>query len=123
MPRTGRATTQRILIVDDDADYRAFLRQVLEEMDYEVVEAPDGRTALELLEAEAFQVVLLDLFMPGMDGAEVLARLPPSGPRVVLLTGAPIQDVSSALSRKPHYYLPKGAGPEALSLMLHSLGA
>ncbi len=112
-----------ILIVDDDQDYRTFLKLALEEMGHSVIEADCGKRALEVLAEEDIDVLLLDLYMPEMGGDEVLARLPPGGPRVVLLTGAPVADVSAALSRQPHYYLPKGAGPDALALLLDSLHA
>ena len=55
--------------------------------------------------------MLLDLRMPGLDGHEVMARLPPDGPRVVLLTSAGMDEVQQALATRPHYYLPKDRGP------------
>lgn len=63
----------RVLVVDDDRAIRETLRAVLEEEGYAVVEAADGRRALEILRAEAaHHLVLLDLRMPVMDGAAVL---------------------------------------------------
>ncbi|MCI0571382.1 MAG: response regulator [Myxococcaceae bacterium] len=112
---------RKVLVVDDDADWRGFLRTSLEELGYETHEASDGPGALELLKRERFGVVLLDLLMPGMSGEDVVARLPAGAPRVVFLTGAPVQDVGPALASGAHYYLPKGANREQLELMLHSL--
>lgn len=62
-----------ILIVDDDRAIRATLRAVLEDEQYKVLEADNGKTALALLQATYGPVVvLLDLRMPGLDGAGVL---------------------------------------------------
>ena len=58
----------RILIVDDDEALRESLELVLSAEDYEVVAAPDGASALALLEKGPVDVVLCDLRMPGVDG-------------------------------------------------------
>ncbi|MGQ0507423.1 MAG: response regulator [Myxococcaceae bacterium] len=121
---TGRASSkERILVVDDDADWREFLRLNLEELGYETVEASNGRDALETLRTQTFSVVFLDLRMPGMDGEEVVQNLPAEHPQIVFLTSAPASEVGGALRSGPHYYLPKGATRQELSLMLESLGA
>ncbi len=65
--------TIQILIVDDDRSIRGTLRAVLEDEDYQVLEADNGNTALALLRASyGPMVVLLDLRMPGLDGSGVL---------------------------------------------------
>jgi len=67
----------RILVVDDYEDWRAVLRALLEAHGFDVEEAENGREALEKLErmGDETALVLLDLMMPGMDGAEVIAEL------------------------------------------------
>ena len=112
-----------MLVVDDDPSWRAMLVLELHELGYETLEAADGSEALRLLEHEDCSVMLLDLRMPGLDGREVMARLPAKGPRVVLLTAAGMDEVQEALASMPHYYLPKAAGREELALMLQSLDA
>ncbi|MCP3101476.1 response regulator [Myxococcus sp. K15C18031901] len=116
--------SRKVLVVDDDADWREFLRLSLEELGYEATEAADGREALESLQrGERYEVMLLDLHMPGMSGREVVERLPRGQlPRIVFLTSAAAQDVGAALLSGPHYYLPKGASQDQLSLLLQSLG-
>jgi CheY-like chemotaxis protein len=111
-------------VVDDDADWREFLRLSLEDLGYETTEAADGQEALDSLKrGEKFGVMLLDLNMPGMSGLEVVEKLPRAHrPRIVFLTSAAAQDVGSALLSGPHYYLPKGASRDQLSLLLESLG-
>lgn len=69
-------TNHWILIADDDEDFADILRQLLEEEGYRVVTAPDGFTALEIMQREgAPTALLLDMMMPGLDGHEVLQRL------------------------------------------------
>jgi two-component system chemotaxis response regulator CheY len=65
----------KILIVDDSALSRRTLRRILESAGYEVVEADDGMTALELYFLEKPHLVLLDLVMTGMYGIDVLVKL------------------------------------------------
>jgi len=114
---------RKVLVVDDDPSWRQMLSLELEELGYEPVQAADGAEALRLLETIECSVILLDLRMPGLDGHEVMARLPPEGPRVVILTAAGLDEVQEALAARPHYYLPKGAGRNELALMLQSLAA
>jgi CheY-like chemotaxis protein len=65
----------RILIVDDEPFNLDLLEQELELLGYDSVRAVDGRKALERLEAEPFDLVLLDVMMPGIDGYGVLERM------------------------------------------------
>src|SRR5262245_30405826 len=64
-----------LLIVDDDPMDRAMLRRYLTPHGFQVTEAGDGPEALALLESQQFDVVLLDILMPGMTGLEVLLDL------------------------------------------------
>jgi DNA-binding response OmpR family regulator len=121
--RAARRTppNRRILVVDDDSDWREFLRVSLEEMGYEADEAASGEDALESLDEDDYGVMLLDLHMPGMSGEEVVEKLGAKKPRVVFLTSARADEVGSALRTGAHYYLPKGANRQQLELLLHSL--
>ena len=121
-PMVSAGDARKVLVVDDDADWREFLRLCLEELGYEAIEAANGQEALDSLARQRYGVMLLDLNMPGMNGLEVLERMPRGDPpRVVLLTAAAVQDVGGALRSGPHYYLPKGASRDQLSLLLQSL--
>jgi len=64
-----------VLVVDDEWDIRELLVDTLLDAGLEVIEAPDGETALERVAQSRPDLVLLDLWMPGMDGFDVLARL------------------------------------------------
>jgi DNA-binding response OmpR family regulator len=67
--------TRRILVVDDQADIRGVTELVLAGAGYQVRTAGDGEEALLRLRSEAFDLVLLDVNMPGMDGWETLRLL------------------------------------------------
>jgi DNA-binding response OmpR family regulator len=80
--------TSSILIVDDERNMRATLADILSDEGYEVVAAESGERALELLEDRAFDLVLLDIRMAGMDGMEVFhqIRRKKSDAQVVLMS-------------------------------------
>ena len=84
--------SRKILIVDDSALSRRTLRRILESAGYEVVEANDGMTALEVYFLEKPSLVLLDLVMKGMYGLEVLVKLREMDPNaLVVVASADIQ--------------------------------
>jgi CheY-like chemotaxis protein len=64
-----------ILLVEDQEVNRTFVQRLLERQGYRITPAADGLMALDLLEREPYDLVLLDIQMPGMGGEEVLARL------------------------------------------------
>jgi DNA-binding response OmpR family regulator len=79
----------KVLVADDDVDLCTLLRTNLEADGFVVLTAGDGRQALELIESEKPDVVLLDIMMPVLDGYGVLERLskdPHEGTRVILIT-------------------------------------
>ena len=111
----------KVLIVDDDPDWREFLRHALEDLGYEAIEASSGPEAIERLRScRGCRVMLLDLHMPGMNGEDVFEQLDGGGPEVVFLTSARADELK-ALRQGDCYYLPKGASREELGLLLHSL--
>ncbi len=90
--RMSQARPSTVMVVEDEAALRAGIRRMLQEEGYNVVEAENGATALQLLEgpaSETIDLVLTDLRMPVMDGrqlASALARRRPSLP-VVFMSG------------------------------------
>ena len=82
----------KILIVDDSALSRRTLRRILETANYEIIEADDGMTALEVYFLEKPKLVLLDLVMKGMYGLDVLVKLREMDPKaLVVVASADIQ--------------------------------
>ncbi len=89
----------RILVVDDEIVIRALLSETLKDDGHEVVLAEDGRPAIELLEQGRFDAVISDIYMPDVNGIEVLLavkRLDPDCP-VVMITGFPSPDTVTKL--------------------------
>ena len=78
-----------ILIVDDEAGIRTSVRGVLADEGYRVLEAEDGRDALDLIASEHPRLVILDIWMPGMDGIELLRHIRDSHPGtpVIVISG------------------------------------
>jgi len=74
-----------ILVVDDEANIRHTLRGVLSDEGYDVVEAQDGRRALELLAHELPQLAIVDIWMPEMDGIELVSRMRQQAPEVPVI--------------------------------------
>jgi CheY-like chemotaxis protein len=64
--------TPHVLFVDDEAALRALMAERLRERGFEVVEAESGEKALDLLDQFAFDIIITDLRMPGIDGGRVI---------------------------------------------------
>ncbi|OGQ98032.1 MAG: hypothetical protein A2521_16440 [Deltaproteobacteria bacterium RIFOXYD12_FULL_57_12] len=79
----------RVLLVDDDEDFRTVLAERLRMRQLETMAAGSGPEAIAAMQRQPFDVVVLDLRMPGMDGIEALRQIKEIQPRVevVLLTG------------------------------------
>ncbi len=78
-----------ILIVDDEPGIRQSLKGALEDEGYKASAAESGEAGLELLKKRAFDVILLDIWLPGMDGLEALERIKQSddAPEVIMISG------------------------------------
>ena len=79
----------RVLLVDDEEDFRVTLAKRLQKRELEVVAVESGRQALEAVKGQPPDVVVLDVKMPGMDGLETLRELKQINPliEVIMLTG------------------------------------
>ena len=75
----------RVLLVDDEPAIRRSLRLPLQELGFQAVEASRGEEALHLVRADSFDVVLLDINMPGIGGMKTLERLRALAPRLPIL--------------------------------------
>ncbi|MBC7248742.1 MAG: response regulator [Anaerolineae bacterium] len=88
----------KILIVDDSSLSRRMLRQALEPLGHQIIEAPEGLTALELYALHQPDLVLLDLTMSGMYGLEVLRKLREMDQEArVIIATADIQNSTRAM--------------------------
>ena len=79
----------KTLVVDDELVFRSLISRAVERVGHEVQVAEDGRNALQLMEQEAFDLVITDWHMPGMTGTELIARIREQRPKlpVIMITG------------------------------------
>ena len=102
----------RLLIVDDVAENRDILVRRFQRLGYQTVEADGGARALELVAQQPFDLVLLDIVMPEVDGLEVLAKIRQTHsadalPVVMVTAKAASEDVAGALELGANDYLTK----------------
>ena len=97
--RGGRSNrdTMRILVVEDEARIQAFLTRGLEAEGYTVVAADNGRDGLALASAEQWDLVVLDLLLPGLSGLQVLRELHRVRPRLPVLILSARSDLQTKL--------------------------
>ena len=114
-----------LLGIDDDPVVRSMLSRSLEEGGHQVVTAKDGTEGLDMARAEAFDVILLDVLMPGLDGYEVLERLKKDRTLrhipVVMITA--LDDIESAvrcIELGADDYLPKPIDPVVLGARINA---
>jgi DNA-binding NtrC family response regulator len=108
---------KRILIVDDEPNVRLVFRTTLESTGYQLATAENGETALNELLHRPFDLVLLDLQMPGMDGMTVLQRLRDSDnnvPVVIVTAHGSVPNAVQAMKLGAIDFLCKPLAPDAL---------
>jgi DNA-binding NtrC family response regulator len=112
-----------ILAVDDDREITTWLKKTLEYRRYEVSVADDGPAALRALEASAFDLVLLDIKMPGMDGLTVLHRIKeahPDLPVVMISAHGTIETAVEATREGAFDFLPKPLDLDKLLIVVRN---
>src|SRR5471032_3152059 len=113
----------RILIVDDDPDIRELLRELLTRAGYDVIEAPDGRTALRSLYETPPALVILDVTMPEMDGYQTLERIRDLSEVPVIMVTARTQELEKVrgLTSGADDYVMKPFGRQELLARVQAL--
>jgi DNA-binding NtrC family response regulator len=104
-----------ILVVDDEEVVRRSFARILDQMDCDAQSAADGEQALHAMEQRPFDVVLLDIRLPGVQGLEVLKAIKQRWPasEVVIITGYPtVESAKQALQLGACNYLAKPAEPD-----------
>jgi len=117
--------TERILVVDDNRVNRMTLLSSLQSLGYQVELAEDGRQALEMVGAKTFDLMLLDILMPEMDGFEVLDNLQANGqlhelPVIVVSSVDDMDSIVRGIEMGAEDYLPK---PFNATLLRARIGA
>lgn len=111
----------KILIVDDEQIIRDSFSRVLLKEGYAVEAVASGRLALERIAEEPFDLVLLDLKMPGLDGLETLREIKARDPDIIciMITGYPtIESAVKAVKSGAYDYLTKPCNPEELRMVV-----
>ena len=110
------SVTLRVLLIDDDVRLFDLLSNYLGQNGLDVTHAADGRNGLDMLEKDVFDVVLLDLMMPGMDGLEVCRRIREKSnvPLLMLTAKGDETDRVVGLELGADDYIPKPFGPREL---------
>ncbi|HAH07866.1 MAG TPA: sigma-54-dependent Fis family transcriptional regulator [Elusimicrobia bacterium] len=110
-----------VLVIDDEEVLRDSCRQILERRGYSVEEAGSGAEGLKALHRRSFDLVILDLRMPGMPGLDVLRRIKEAAPEtlVLIITGHPsVSSAVEAMKLGAYDFLPKPFTPEEMLSIL-----
>ncbi len=111
-----------IFVVDDEESHRMMLRAHLEEEGFDVVEASDGQEAVDRIKDKFFDLVLIDIRMPRMDGMEALRQIKKitSAIPVIMMTAyGSINSAIEALKSGAEDYLPKPLDMDELLIKVH----
>src|SRR2546425_7364550 len=114
----------RVLVVDDDADVGEFLRDALSVWSYDVTLMTSGREAVDLISHQIFDAALVDIWMPEMDGLQVLDEMKRHDPalEVVMMTGNPMVETAvQALKSGAYDYLIKPLNLDELQHLMQQV--
>jgi two-component system response regulator HydG len=112
---------QKILVVDDEQSHRLMLKAILTREGYAVSEADDGSSAVQAVEKESFDLILMDIRMGDMDGIEALRRIKktsPSIPVIMMTAYASLKTAVEALKSGAYDYLTKPLDAEELKILV-----
>ena len=118
------STRLPILLIDDDAKLARLLREYLGGQGFSLAHAPDGKLGLVMLKAKAYQLLLLDVMLPEMDGIEVCRRAREAGfilPILMLTARGEEADRVMGLELGADDYLSKPFGPRELLARIRAL--
>ena len=111
----------RILIVEDDENIRKTMKNILQQKGYETDTAKTGREAEQKAKAGFYNMALLDIKLPDMEGTQLLAKLHENTPKMVkiMVTGYPsLENAMEALNQGPDAYVTKPVKPAKLLALI-----
>lgn len=119
-------SAKKLLLVEDDPQIRGLVNLLLKRDDIEITEAADGGETMEYLSRETYDVILLDIMMPVLDGYEVLRRIRNETvnartPVVILTSRAQDADILKGYALGATLYITKPFEPEDLVGQVHQL--
>jgi DNA-binding NtrC family response regulator len=113
----------RILVIDDDVNIRKSLEAILSAEGYNVDLAKNGKEAIKKSESTVYNVALIDIRLPDMDGVELLTRVKDNVPKMrkIIITGYPsVQNAIEAVNRKADAYLVKPVDVKKLLIIIET---
>ncbi len=116
-------SSTKILVVDDEPNIRKLIKNILEDEGYEVVEVESGNQAFRLVQEQDFDCVLLDVWMPGMNGLEVLELIKAGRESlpVIMISGHANVDLAvQALKKGAFDFIEKPLGTERILAVVHN---
>jgi two-component system response regulator PilR (NtrC family) len=114
---------KKILVVDDERSMREFLGIMLAKEGYSVTQCPDGETALKQMEEDIFDLAIMDIRMPKMDGIAVLERIKETAPEtvVIMITAFASTDTAVQAMKKGAYdYITKPFKIDEIKLIIRN---
>lgn len=98
-----------ILVAEDEADLREILKVTLEQQGYRAILASDGDEAIKKIEKKSFQMALIDIKMPGVNGKELVSKIKQINPLmpIVIITGSPDFKEEMSLKKQAYEYIYK----------------
>ncbi len=119
-------SVKKLLLVEDDPQIRGLVSMLLKNEHIEISEAADGGETMEILARESFDVIVLDIMMPVLDGYEVLRRIRSESlnvrtPVVVLTSRSQDSDILKGYALGATLYITKPFEPEDLVAQVHQL--
>ncbi len=121
-PSNQRPYDPRILIVDDEKRIRDGCHKILTQEGFDVARAETGEIGVEMMEKDHFDIVLLDLMMPGLSGFDVLAHVKARYPDTVfiVISGyATVEHSIEAMKKGAFDFIPKPFSPDQLRLIVY----
>ena len=115
---------KKVLVVDDEDILRMLLTDTLEYDQFIVEEAEDGQEALEKIQSNEYDVIILDYMLPRMTGLELLEHLQSmklTTPVIMLTAKAQKTDEVAALAKGASYFVPKPFSPNELVELVKSI--
>lgn len=117
---------KRILVVEDTEDNRLILRDLLTHAGFELIEATDGATGIEMAQAHRPDLILMDIELPGVDGCEATARIKADPdlrhiPVIAVSSYAQPGDAAKAISVGCAAYVAKPCSPRAVLAKIREL--
>ena len=110
--------SEKVLLVDDEKEFLEIMSERMKDRDMEVTTATSAQQALEIIEKESFDAIILDFQMPGMDGMEALKAIKAKKPemQIILLTGyATVEKSVEAMKVGATDFIEKPADLEVLA--------